>query len=133
MHSLMDDCISKGPLDARTTTAFPRANSARNAPGGRDWFNAATPVNTRHHQQRLLAVQPCSSRAVAYQYAKYGLITNGPLQGTAFDAAGNPQHLFEYGSNGTPAKNAAGTVNGCAVGFCVGGDNSAAVGIGASL
>ncbi len=70
--------------------------------------------------------------AQSYQYAKYGLITNGPLRGTAFDAAGNP-YPFEYGSNGTPAKNAAGTVNGCYVGFCVGGDNSAAVGIGASL
>ena len=47
-----------------------------------------------------------SNHAQSYQYAKFGLITAGPLQGTAFDAAGNP-HPFLYGSNGVPVKNAA--------------------------
>ncbi len=73
-----------------------------------------------------------AEHAQSSQYAKYGLITAGPLQGTAFDENGNP-FPFNYGSNGVPAKNAAGTVIGCYVGFCVGGDNSAAVGTGTSL
>src|SRR6185503_14258037 len=101
------------------------------APSGRDWFQATTLVNTGITNNGLPQFV-YANHAQSYQYAKYGLITSGPLQGTAFDAAGNP-YPFVYGSNGTPAKNAAGTVNGCYVGFCVGGDNSAAVGIGASL
>jgi iron complex outermembrane receptor protein len=65
-------------------------------------------------------------------YAKYGLITAGPLQGTAFDINGNP-FAFQYGSNGVPNKDAAGTVAGCYPGFCVGGDLSGNVDAGRSL
>ncbi|MBW8881129.1 MAG: TonB-dependent receptor, partial [Asticcacaulis sp.] len=60
------------------------------------------------------------------------------LQGIAFDANGTPYN-FAYGSNGlggpagVPGKDAAGTVAGCYVGFCVGGDTSANVGVGATL
>ena len=60
------------------------------------------------------------------------LITAGPLQGIAFDASGNP-FLFNYGSNGVPAKDDKGNVNGCYIGFCVGGDLSGNVGIGTTL
>ena len=121
----------EGSAEYAHDNGVPAGQFGENAPGGRDWFHAATLVNTgvtNNGSPQFVYAEHAQST----QYAKYGLITNGPLQGTAFDAAGNP-YPFVYGSNGTPAKNAAGTVNGCFVGFCVGGDNSAAVGIGASL
>jgi iron complex outermembrane recepter protein len=100
-------------------------------PNGRDWYETETLINTGQHSdgspQYLFR-----KHAQAYQYTKYGLITAGPLQGIAFDANGNP-FQFVYGSNGTPAKNAAGTVNGCFNGFCEGGDLSGNVGNGTSL
>lgn len=65
-----------------------------------------------------------------YQYAAYGLITSGPLQGTAFGPGGQP-FQFQYGSNGVPTGN--GNVTNCVNPFCVGGDNSAAAGNGTSL
>ncbi len=70
--------------------------------------------------------------AQPYNYTKYGLITAGPLQGIAFDQNGNP-FQFQYGSNGAPARNAAGTVSGCLPGFCVGGDVSGNVDAGRTL
>jgi len=121
----------EGSAEYAHDNGVPAGQFGENAANGRDWFHAATLVNTGITNNGLPQFV-YALHAQSYQYAKYGLITNGPLQGTAFDAAGNP-YPFEYGSNGTPAKNAAGTVNGCYVGFCVGGDNSAAVGIGASL
>lgn len=120
-----------GSAEYAHDNGVPAGTFGENAPNGRNWFNAATLVNTGITNNGLPQFV-YTHHAQSTQYAKYGLITAGPLQGTAFDAAGNP-YPFEYGSNGVPAKNAAGTVNGCYVGFCVGGDNSAAVGIGASL
>ncbi len=100
------------------------------APGGRDWYNTATLLN--HGVTSDGSPQyTYAEHAQAYQYTKYGLITAGPLQGIAFDKNGNPFN-FVYGSNGKPAKNAAGTVTGCA-NFCTGGDLSGNVGIGTSL
>ena len=75
----------------------------------------------QQRQQRAAAVRLYGPRAVD-QYSKWGLITNGPLQGTAFDAAGN--------LTAPRSQNAARRAY---TGFCVGGDNSGAVGIGASL
>jgi iron complex outermembrane receptor protein len=101
------------------------------APDGRTWYTTATLINrgiTNDGSPQYLS----SLHAQAYQYTKYGLITAGPLQGTAFNAAGQP-FAFNYGSNGVPAKNAAGTVSNCFTGFCVGGDLSGNVGIGSSL
>ncbi|RMB28247.1 TonB-dependent receptor-like protein [Sphingomonas sp. PP-F2F-G114-C0414] len=99
--------------------------------GGRDWFRQSTLINRNvlndgspQYQFRDFA-QP-------YNYTKFGLITAGPLQGTAFDQAGNP-FQFQYGSNGTPARDAAGNVNGCLPGFCIGGDLSGNVDAGRSL
>jgi iron complex outermembrane receptor protein len=66
------------------------------------------------------------------QYALYGLITAGPLQGTAFGANGTP-YQFQYGSGGVPSRTAGGAVIGCISPFCVGGDNSSAPGNGTSL
>ncbi|MDB5733984.1 MAG: TonB-dependent receptor [Alphaproteobacteria bacterium] len=58
-----------------------------------------------------------------------GMITRGPLQGTAFGANGTPyQFNYGYGFNGapaTPARNSTNTINGCSSGgYCIGGDTS---------
>ncbi|WP_380783971.1 TonB-dependent receptor plug domain-containing protein [Sphingomonas sp. R86520] len=106
-------------------------NFGEDLAGSRDWYRASTLVDTgiRNNGSPQFLYR---DHAQAYQYTKYGLISAGPLQGTAFDANGQP-FAFNYGSNGTPAKNAAGNVNGCYVGFCVGGDQSGHVGSGTSL
>ena len=108
----------------------PAGGFGEDAPGGRHWYTAATLINrgiTNDGSPQYFY----GKHAQAYQYTKYGLITAGPLQGTAFDANGKPFN-FVYGSNGVPAKNAAGTVTNCA-NFCTGGDLSGNVGIGTSL
>ena len=100
---------------------------------GRTWYRTSTFLNrgvTNDGSPQYLV----RDHAQAYQYTKYGLISNGPLQGTAFDVNGKP-FQFQYGSNGVPAKNAAGNVSGCysAGSFCQGGDLSGNVGIGTTL
>jgi outer membrane receptor protein involved in Fe transport len=131
-RSLFDDRLHlEGSVEYDHENGVPAGGFGENAPNGRDWFHATTLLNTGISNNGL-PQYVYSNHAQSYQYAKYGLITAGPLQGTAFDAAGNP-HPFLYGSNGVPVKNAAGFMTGCYVGFCVGGDNSGAVGIGASL
>jgi outer membrane receptor protein involved in Fe transport len=109
----------------------PAGGFGESAPDGRKWFHAATLLNTgitNNGQPQYLY----ANHAQAYQYGLYGLITAGPLQGTAFDANGHP-FPFAYGSNGVPTRNSSGKVTGCYVGFCVGGDTSGDVGIGSSL
>lgn len=111
----------------------PAGGFGEDAPGSRDWYTTATLVNrgvTNDGAPQYLYRE----HAQAYQYTKYGLISAGPLQGTAFDQAGNP-FAFQYGSNGVPTKAANGAVTGCYSngGFCVGGDLSGNVGIGTSL
>lgn len=101
------------------------------AANGRQWFRATTLLNTGITNNGLPQYN-YRDHAQAYAYAKYGLISAGPLQGTAFDVNGNT-HPFVYGSGGVPAHDSAGTVTGCYTGFCVGGDRSGSVGIGASL
>ena len=99
--------------------------------GSRDWYTTATLVNrgiTNDGSPQYLY----RDHAQAYQYTKYGLITSGPLQGIAFGKDGKPFN-FNYGSNGTPSRTAGGNVNGCYIGFCVGGDLSGNVGSGSSL
>jgi len=86
--------------------------------GGRDWFTQTTMINRN-------AVNDGSPQYVLrdfaqpYNFTKYGLITAGPLQGTAFDQSGRP-FQFQYGSNGVPARDDSGAVRGCLPGFCVG-------------
>ncbi|HVF16664.1 MAG TPA: TonB-dependent receptor [Steroidobacteraceae bacterium] len=99
--------------------------------GGRDWFTQRTLVNRNVLNDGSPQYQVIDY-AQPYNYTKYGLITAGPLQGIAFDEAGNP-FQFEYGSNGVPARNAAGAVNGCLPGFCIGGDLSGNVDAGRTL
>ena len=98
---------------------------------GRDWFRQQTQINRNIFNdggpQFIIR-----NWAQPYNYTRYGVISSGPLQGIAFDANGNP-FPFEYGSNGVPARNAAGTVIGCYPGFCLGGDTSGNVDSGRSL
>lgn len=98
---------------------------------GRDWFKQTTLINRgvlNDGSPQFLVRDFAQSTT----FTKYGLITAGPLQGTAFDAAGNP-FQFQYGSNGVPDKNAAGTITGCFPGFCLGGDLTGNVDAGRSL
>ncbi|WP_420140657.1 TonB-dependent receptor plug domain-containing protein, partial [Sphingomonas sp.] len=99
--------------------------------GGRNWHRASTLLNTGQLNNGL-PQYVYSDYAQPYQYAKYGLINNGPLQGIAFDPNGTPYN-FNYGSGGQPLGN--GRVSNCYPGnsFCVGGDLSGAPGSSASL
>jgi len=98
---------------------------------GRTWFkNPAFQVRpiaqTNDGKPQYIAIE----NAQQFQYAKYGLITSGPLQGTAFGKGGVP-YKFDYGSNGVP--DGKGGVTGCITPFCVGGDLSGTVGGGTTL
>ncbi|MBU4432778.1 MAG: TonB-dependent receptor plug domain-containing protein, partial [Alphaproteobacteria bacterium] len=111
----------------------PAGGFGEDAPGSRNWYTTATLINrgvTNDGSPQYLYRE----HAQAYQYTKYGLISAGPLQGTAFDKSGNP-FTFQYGSNGVPSKAANGAVIGCysSGGFCLGGDLSGNVGVGTSL
>ncbi len=99
--------------------------------GKRDWYRASTLLNTGQTNNGSPQFV-YSDFAQPYQYARYGLINNGPLQGIAFDVNGTPFN-FNYGSGGAPLGN--GRVSNCYPGnsFCVGGDLSGAPGSGASL
>lgn len=100
-------------------------------PNGRTWYAAPS------LQVRTIANTAAGSPQITrilqgqdYQFAKYGLITSGPLQGTAFGLNGQP-FPFKYGSNGTPT--GTGAVTGCVAPFCEGGDMDGTVGNGTSL
>lgn len=97
----------------------------------RDWYRATTLLNTGQTNNGSPQFV-YSDFAQPYQYARYGLINSGPLQGIAFDVNGTPYN-FNYGSNGQPLGN--GRVSNCFPGnsFCVGGDLTGAPGSGASL
>ncbi|UUL83143.1 TonB-dependent receptor plug domain-containing protein [Sphingomonas qomolangmaensis] len=98
---------------------------------GRDWYTQRTLVN-RGVLNDGSPQYVIRDFAQSIGFTKYGLITAGPLQGIAFDQSGSPFE-FDYGSNGVPSGNAAGTVIGCFAGFCEGGDLSGNVDAGRSL
>ncbi len=99
--------------------------------GSRNWYRATTLMNTGVTNNGLPQFN-YRDFAQPYQYARYGLINNGPLQGIAFDQNGAPYN-FNYGSGGQPT--GTGTVTNCYRGnsFCEGGDLTGAPGSGASL
>ena len=100
-------------------------------PNGRTWYqNPAYSVRPLNQTGDGLPQYRVIEQAQQYQYAKYGLITSGPLQGTAFGAGGVP-YQFQYGSNGQPT--GTGAVTGCVNPFCIGGDLSGSVGSGTNL
>jgi iron complex outermembrane recepter protein len=100
-------------------------------PNGRNWFQSPAfqvrPIGQAIDGKPQMTV---IEQAQWFQIAKYGLITSGPLQGTAFGANGAP-FQFQYGSNGAPTHT--GGVTNCFSPFCVGGDLSGTVGNGTSL
>lgn len=98
---------------------------------GRDWYNATgflTRPNaaTTDGRPKYFLIEG----AQQFQYAKFGLINSGPLQGTAFGPGGVP-FQFQYGSNGVPLGN--GQVSNCFSPFCIGGDLSGQIGESPSL
>lgn len=99
--------------------------------GSRNWYRATTLMNTGITNNGLPQFN-YRDYAQPYQFARYGLINNGPLQGIAFAPDGTPYN-FNYGSNGVPT--GTGAVTNCYRGnsFCEGGDLSGAPGSGASL
>ncbi|MFG6485872.1 TonB-dependent receptor domain-containing protein [Roseateles sp. BYS78W] len=98
---------------------------------GRTWFkNPAFQVRPIAQTNDGKPQYTFIENAQQFQYAKYGLITNGPLQGTAFGPGGTP-FQFQYGSGGVPT--GTGAVTGCVTPFCVGGDLSGTVGGGTTL
>ena len=100
-------------------------------PNGRTWYqNPAYSVRPLNQTGDGLPQYRVISNAQQYQYSKYGLITNGPLQGTAFGDGGVP-YQFQYGSNGRPT--GTGAVTNCVNPFCIGGDLSGSVGSGTNL
>lgn len=109
----------------------PNGFGAASGPNGRTWYKApglqirpigSTPAGQPQITPILFAQD--------YQFAKYGLITSGPLQGTAFGTNGQP-FQFQYGSTGVPTGN--GGVTNCVNPFCQGGDLSGNVGNGTSI
>jgi iron complex outermembrane receptor protein len=88
--------------------------------GGRDWYdNPALQESTKALQAAGAPRYKYIHNAQHIQYAKYGLIVNGPLAGTAFGPGGTP-YPFQYGTD-------------CLGNFCVGGDRSGSVGAGTNL
>jgi len=105
-------------------------------PHGRSWYNstgllrnsiAATPAGLPEY-----VVAP---NATDFQLGRYGIVTTGPLQGTAFGDGGTP-FPFNYGTGiygGTPVPTKAttgsqvGVVTNCVSPWCIGGDNSGAI------
>lgn len=90
------------------------------AANGREWYKSTVFTNrgfaaTVDGKPQLQVID----NGQQIQYAKYGLITEGPLRGTAFGDNGAPTQ-FQYGSN-------------CVGSFCQGGDLSGNVGAGTSL
>ncbi len=99
-------------------------------PDGRTWFKSPAfevrPISeTTDGKPQYIEI----TNAQQFQYAKFGLITSGPLQGTAFGLNGAP-YQFNYGSNGKPT--GTGDVTGCVTPFCSGGDLSGDAGNGNS-
>ena len=118
-HSLLDDRVHlEASAEYDHENGVPPGGFGVNGPDGRNWFHASTLLNTNILNNGF-PQYVYSNNAQSTTYSKWGLITSGPLKGTAFDAAGN-HAPFQYGSP-------------CYTGFCVGGDNSGAVGMGASL
>jgi outer membrane receptor protein involved in Fe transport len=85
---------------------------------GRDWFIQTTQINrgvTNDGLPQFIVRNFVQSTG----FTQYGLITGGPLRGTAFDENGNP-FAFEYGTD-------------CIGSFCIGGDLRGNVDAGRSL
>jgi len=118
-HSLFDNRLHlEGSAEYAHENGVGPGGFGERLAAGRNWFRASTLLNTNILNNGLPQYN-YSDHAQSTTYSKWGLITSGPFKGTAFDASGN-HAPFQYGSP-------------CYTGFCVGGDNTGAVGAGASL
>src|SRR3569833_1259674 len=118
-HSLFDNRLHlEGSVEYDHENGVGPGRYGETLAGGRDWFKATTLRNTNITNNGL-PQYVYSDHAQSTTYSKWGLITSGPLANTAFNADGT-HGPFQKGAP-------------CYTGFCVGGDNSAAVGAGASL
>jgi len=130
--SFMDDrlhVVASGEYGREKGVPSPRFGEG--AANGRDWYkNPAFQVRPLGQTNDGKPQYKFIEHAQQYQYSKYGLITSGPLQGTAFGDNGVP-YQFQYGGGGVP--NGTGGVSGCVAPFCVGGDLSGSVGAGTTL
>jgi iron complex outermembrane receptor protein len=118
-HSFIDNKLHvEGSVEYDHENGVKPGGFGEGLAGGRDWFQATTLLNTNIVNNGLPQYN-YTKHAQSTTYSKWGLITSGPLKGTAFNADGT-QGPFQFGSP-------------CYTGFCAGGDNSAAVGAGASL
>ncbi|MCX7282346.1 MAG: TonB-dependent receptor plug domain-containing protein, partial [Alphaproteobacteria bacterium] len=104
--------------------------------GGRKWFNSTGQLRySIANTPTGFPQYTVASNVQPYLQGKYGIITTGPLQGTAFGANGTPFN-FNYGVGanglqGVPSKAATGgAVNNCLAPFCIGGDTSGVFGNG---
>ena len=99
---------------------------------GRSWYNSTALLrNSIAATPPGLPEYTVAANAQDFQLGLYGIITTGPLTGTAFGDGGTPRQ-FNYGVGpnglkGVPAGNAAGTVTNCIAPWCIGGDNSGAI------
>src|SRR4051812_31444891 len=118
-HSLFDNRLHlEGSAEYAHENGVGPGGFGEGLAGGRNWFRASTLLNTNIKDNGLPQYN-YSDHAQSITYSKWGLITSGPLTNTAFNVDGT-HGPFQKGSP-------------CYTGFCVGGDNSGAVGAGASL
>ena len=119
--AFMDDRLHLvGSAEHGREKGVPNPGFGGQAANGRDWYKSTVYTNrgfaaTTDGKPQLKVVDYGQQN----QYAKYGLITEGPLKGTAFGENGAPTQ-FQYGTN-------------CVGSFCEGGDLSGNVGSGTSL
>jgi iron complex outermembrane recepter protein len=119
--AFMDDRLHLvGSAEHGREKGVPNPGFGGQAANGRDWYKSTVFTNrgfaaTTDGKPQLKVVD----YGQQIQYAKYGLITEGPLKGTTFGENGAPAQ-FQYGTN-------------CVGSFCEGGDLSGNVGSGTSL
>jgi iron complex outermembrane receptor protein len=119
--AFMDDRLHLvGSAEHGREKGVPNPGFGGQAANGRDWYKSTVFTNrgfaaTTDGKPQLKVVD----YGQQIQYGKYGLITEGPLKGTAFGENGAPTQ-FQYGTN-------------CVGSFCEGGDLSGNVGSGTSL
>ena len=105
-------------------------------PNGRKWYSSTALL------RQSIALTPAglpeytvAANANDFQLGLYGIVTTGPLQGTAFGDGGVPfQYNYgvgPYGQPGIPTKATSGSqvglVTNCVSPWCIGGDNSGAI------
>ena len=109
-------------------------------PGGRTWFTSTAQL--RNSIAGTPAGQPqitVAANAQPFLQGRYGIITSGPLQGTAFGEGGQPfQFNYGVGPNGLKGvppqlNNTSEAITNCFSPWCIGGDTSGVFGGGITV